>query len=121
MAIDRSLLSKMITPQRSWRKDDAFDAVNVLRLTIALALGSVFGFMGFEGFMYFAVFLLTTFFGAKSWLEWQNIDIEEMEAANNPAGNSGPQSPSLLTEGLGPSIPLFMLCWTVGFTLVSNT
>ncbi len=97
----------MLTPQRAWKKEDAFDAVFALRLFIALVLGIAFGAMGSEGAMYFVGFLMTTFFGAKSWLEYQNIDVEEMES--NPAGDAGPVNPSLLTEGLGPSIPLFMV------------
>ena len=118
MGIRGALISKMLSPQRTWRKDDAFDAVFALRLVIALAMGTTFGAMGSEGVMYFIIFLMTTFFGAKSWLEWQNIDIDEMEASSN--ADAAPTTPSLLTEGLGPSIPLFMLCWTVGFTLVTN-
>lgn len=109
MAINGALVSKMLSPQRGWRKDDAFDAVFALRLLIALAMGTTFGAMGSEGVMYFVLFLISTFFGAKSWVEWQNIDVEEMESANNPGGDSGVTNPSLMTEGLGPSIPLFMV------------
>jgi hypothetical protein len=109
MGINSALIGKMMTPQRSWRKDEAFDAVFALRLFIAASMGTVFGAMGSEGYYYFIAFLMTTFFGAKSWLEYQNIDVEEMEASNNPGGDSGPTNPSLMSEGLGPSIPLFMV------------
>jgi len=109
MAIDGALIRKMLSPQRAWRKDDAFDAVFALRLVIALAMGTAFGALGLEGFMYFFIFLLSTFFGAKSWLEWQNIDVEEMESADTPAGETKVTNPSLTTEGLGPSVPLFMV------------
>jgi hypothetical protein len=109
MAINGALISKMLSPQRAWRKDDAFDAVFALRLVIAGVMGTAFGAMGSEGVMYFMLFLISTFFGAKSWLEWQNIDVEEMESANTPGGDAAVTNPSLMTEGLGPSVPLFMV------------
>jgi ABC-type nickel/cobalt efflux system permease component RcnA len=114
MPINSVLISKMLSPQRSWSKDDAFDAVFALRLVVALVMGMAFGATGSEGFLYFIAFLITTFFGAKTWLEWQNIDVEQMEAVNSSAGDSAPPSPSLLTEGLGPSIPLFMVSSLIG-------
>jgi hypothetical protein len=107
MAPTASLFSRMITQQPSWRREDAFDAVFALRIVVAAVLGVSFGVAGVEGFPYFLFFVAVNFFTANAWLSYQDINIEEMEAGTDGANDA--MSPSLLTEGFGPSVPLFVV------------
>lgn len=100
----------MLTQQRSWRREDVFEAVFALRMVVAACLGVAFGVAGCEGFPYFLAFVVCNFSLANMWLTYQEINIEEIEAG--PDGVPDPMAPSLLTEGFGPSVPLFVVSHT---------
>ena len=92
MGLDAALVMKMITPQRSWRREDAFDAMFLLRIFIGAFAGILYGVLGVQGLPYFLTFLAMNFMGANAWLSYQDISVEEIEAANG--ANSETTSPS---------------------------
>ena len=100
MALNARILRKLVVPQRTWRREDAFDAVFALRILIAILAGLGFGGVGCQGVWYFAGFVIANYAGANIWLQWQEINIDEMESVN---GNTEAAAPSLLTEGLFPT------------------
>ena len=113
MTLSIALFNKAITPQRTWRREDAFDAMFMVRLLLAVVVGTALGVIGIEGGMYFFGFFALTFVVGKWWVDYQEINLEEIEAVN---GQHDYNSPSLLTENLGPSIPVFLLCWVTFYT-----
>ena len=100
-----ALIKRMVTPQRNWSRTDAFDAVFMLRVLFALVCGTVFGVVGIEGGWFFIFFLLANFLSANVWLGYQEVNIEEIEAVKG----DDIQAPSLLMEGFGQSMPLFLV------------
>lgn len=106
MGLDARILRKLVVPQSTWRREDAFDAMFALRVVVAIIAGLGFGAVGCQGVWYFVGFIIANYAGANIWLQWQEINIDEMEAVN---GSNEVTAPSLVTEGLAQSVPLFVV------------
>ena len=115
MGLDAALVMKMITPQRSWRREDAFDAMFLLRIFIGAFAGILYGVLGVQGLPYFLTFLAMNFMGANAWLSYQDISVEEIEAANGANSETTSPSASLIMEGFAQSLPLFLASLFVYF------
>lgn len=104
MPLNAALLRKMISRQRSWKREDVYDAVFALKLLLAVVTGGVCGTYKLEGFYVLAAFVLATFAVANIWFNFQGINVDEIDG---DVGEAAAQS--LVTEGLGQSMPLFLV------------
>lgn len=107
-----ALLQRMLIQQPSWPRDDVFDAVLLLRSLFSLFYGIVAGTLALPGLPTFVSFIMLNVLSASSWLNWQNINVEEIEAEG---GNS---QQTLSQEGMNSSMPLFLMTWIIVYTIV---
>lgn len=100
-----SFINKLIFRQPQWRRDDVYDATFALRLSLGAVFGLVCGGLQLEGWYVFIAFIAASIFLLSAWFEYQGINPEEVDSAQ--AADAGPSQ--LSSEGLGQSIPLFMV------------
>jgi len=90
-----------------WIKDDLLDTLHWLRQANAVLLGLMWGFMGVTGFIGFLAHIALGSVAIFGWYRRQRIDEEDY-------GGHG----SLLSEGLAPSMSLFLLTWITTYTML---
>lgn len=102
-------LKKLIVRQPQWRKEDVYDATFTLRLLIGAVFGLVCGGLQLQGLYVFIAFIAASIFLLSAWFEYQGIIPDEVDGGQ--AADAGPSQ--LSSEGLGQSIPLFLVSFAI--------
>ncbi|PWA92725.1 rab5-interacting family protein [Artemisia annua] len=100
-------LAKLLDPEASWDKDQLGDVLHWIRQIVALVCGLLWGAIPLVGGIWIVAFLLISsgiIYGYYALI--LKVDEEEF-------GGHGP----LLQEGLFASITLFLLAWTLVYSL----
>ncbi|XP_038895585.1 respirasome Complex Assembly Factor 1-like isoform X2 [Benincasa hispida] len=100
-------LAKLFDPETSWDKDQLGDVLHWMRQSVALVCGLLWGSIPLVGGIWFILFLVistTMVYGYYAMI--LKVDEEEF-------GGHG----VLLQEGLFASITLFLLMWTLIYSL----
>nr|GEW69807.1 Rab5-interacting protein [Tanacetum cinerariifolium]GEW86864.1 Rab5-interacting protein [Tanacetum cinerariifolium] len=100
-------LAKLLDPEASWDKDQLGDVLHWIRQIVALVCGLLWGAVPLVGGIWIVAFLLISsgiIYGYYALI--LKVDEEEF-------GGHGP----LLQEGLFASITLFLLAWTLVYSL----
>ncbi|CAK9327017.1 unnamed protein product [Citrullus colocynthis] len=100
-------LAKLFDPETSWDKDQLGDVLHWMRQAVALVCGLLWGSIPLVGGIWFILFLVistTMVYGYYAMI--LKVDEEEF-------GGHG----VLLQEGLFASITLFLLMWTLVYSL----
>ncbi|XP_022998338.1 uncharacterized protein C20orf24 homolog [Cucurbita maxima] len=100
-------LANLFDPEASWDKDQLGDVLHWMRQSVALVCGLLWGSVPLVGGIWFIVFLVistTMVYGYYAMI--LKVDEEEF-------GGHG----VLLQEGLFASITLFLLMWTLVYSL----
>ncbi|XP_043707688.1 respirasome Complex Assembly Factor 1-like [Telopea speciosissima] len=100
-------LSKLLDPEASWDKDQLGDVLHWIRQGIALVCGILWGAIPLVGAIWIVVFLLLSsgiIYGYYSII----LKVDEEDFGGHGA---------LLQEGLFASITLFLLAWTLVYSL----
>ncbi|MED6133665.1 hypothetical protein PIB30_030183 [Stylosanthes scabra] len=102
-----SKFAKLFDPEASWDKDQLGDVLHWIRQVIGLACGLIWGAIPLVGGIWFILFLvLSTSFIYGYYAIVLKVDEEEF-------GGHG----ALLQEGLFASVTLFLLSWTLVYSL----
>ncbi|XP_042474996.1 respirasome Complex Assembly Factor 1-like [Macadamia integrifolia] len=100
-------LAKLLDPEASWDKDQLGDALHWIRQVIGLVCGLLWGAVPFVGAIWIVVFLMLSsgiIYGYYSII----LKIDEEDFGGHGA---------LLQEGLFASVTLFLLVWTLVYSL----
>lgn len=84
-----------------------YDAIFTIRMLLAIVLGVMCGVTGLQGLQTFIAFMAANFLIPNSWFGYQGVD---------PASYDDEKQP-LSMEGFGQGMSLFVLSWTVSFSL----
>lgn len=96
------------TPQ-IWIKDDILDALYWIRQVAAILAGPVAGLAGARGVSTFALFVTSAASAGLSWARAVGVDEEDV-------GGVG----ALLGEGLSQAIALFVLLWSLFYSVTGG-
>lgn len=100
-------LAKLFDPEASWDKDQLGDVLHWIRQAVAVVLGLLWGTIPLVGGIWFIIFLvISTSIVYGYYAMILKVDEEEF-------GGHG----ALLQEGLFASITLFLLAWTLVYSL----
>ncbi|XP_076918883.1 uncharacterized protein LOC143579469 [Bidens hawaiensis] len=102
-----SKFAKLLDPEASWDKDQLGDVLHWIRQIVALVCGLIWGAIPLVGGIWLVTFLLIScgiIYGYYAII--LKVDEEEF-------GGHGP----LLQEGLFASVTLFLLAWTLVYSL----
>ncbi|KAJ0548913.1 putative rab5-interacting protein family [Helianthus annuus] len=102
-----STFSKLLDPEASWDKDQLGDVLHWIRQIVALVCGLLWGAIPLVGGIWLVTFLVISsgiIYGYYAII--LKVDEEEF-------GGHGP----LLQEGLFASVTLFLLAWTLVYSL----
>ncbi|KAI3760493.1 hypothetical protein L1987_50888 [Smallanthus sonchifolius] len=102
-----SKFAKLLDPEASWDKDQLGDVLHWIRQIVALVCGLLWGAVPLVGGIWLVAFLLISsgiIYGYYAII--LKVDEEEF-------GGHGP----LLQEGLFASVTLFLLAWTLVYSL----
>ncbi|KAI3806414.1 hypothetical protein L1987_22319 [Smallanthus sonchifolius] len=102
-----STFAKFLDPEASWDKDQLGDVLHWIRQIVALVCGLLWGAVPLVGGIWLVAFLLISsgiIYGYYAII--LKVDEEEF-------GGHGP----LLQEGLFASVTLFLLAWTLVYSL----
>lgn len=90
-----------------WLQDDVLDTLYWLRQALGLFLGMLWGFLPITGLIGFLSHLIIGTLCIFAWCKRQGLDEDDY-------GGFGP----MLTEGMAPSISVFMLAWISVYSMV---
>ncbi|CAN0910806.1 Respirasome Complex Assembly Factor 1 [Linum grandiflorum] len=102
-----STFAKLFDPDASWDKDQLGDVLHWIRQVVALLCGLVWGAIPLVGGLWIATFLLIssgTIYGYYAMI----LQVDEEDYGGHGA---------LLQEGLFASITVFLLSWTLVYSL----
>ncbi|KAE9616603.1 hypothetical protein Lal_00034056 [Lupinus albus] len=102
-----SKFAKLFDPEVSWDKDELGDVLHWIRQLLGLVCGSVWGSIPVVGGIWFILFLVMSsgiIYGYYALV----LKVDEEEFGGHGA---------LLQEGLFASITLFLLSWTLVYSL----
>lgn len=85
-----------------------YDAIFAIRMALATCLGILCGVTGLTGLQTFVAYLAASFVVPSSWFGYQGI--------SDPAEYDDEKQP-INMEGFGQGVSLFVLVWTVSYTL----
>ncbi|TVU18331.1 hypothetical protein EJB05_34421 [Eragrostis curvula] len=102
-----SKLARYLDPEASWDKDQLLDAVHWIRQVLGLICGLLWGAVPLVGAVWIALFLAIST-GIVYWYYTYVLKIDEEEYGGHGA---------LLQEGLFASFTLFLLSWTLVYSL----
>ncbi|WVZ95818.1 hypothetical protein U9M48_041534 [Paspalum notatum var. saurae] len=102
-----SKLARYLDPEASLDKDQLLDAVHWIRQAVGLICGLVWGAVPLVGAVWIALFLVIST-GIIYWYYAYLLKIDEEEYGGHGA---------LLQEGLFASFTLFLLSWTLVYSL----
>uniref|UniRef100_A0A7S3EFI3 ER membrane protein complex subunit 6 n=1 Tax=Rhodosorus marinus TaxID=101924 RepID=A0A7S3EFI3_9RHOD len=98
----KPLIRKCFSPGEAWSKDEFLDGIYWTRQACSLVSGVGVGLAGYTGFAVITTFITLNFLLSLMYFRsFLGVDIEDF----------GGQ-----TEGLVPSIGLFVLCWTLFYS-----
>ncbi|XP_006653964.1 respirasome Complex Assembly Factor 1 [Oryza brachyantha] len=103
-----SKLARYFDPEASWDKDQLLDAVHWIRQVLGLACGLLWGAVPLVGAVWIALFVAIST-GLVYWYYAYLLKIDEEEFGGHGA---------LLQEGMFASFTLFLLSWTLVYSLV---
>lgn len=84
-----------------------YDAIFTIRVLLAVLLGIGCGLTGLTGLQTFIAFMTANFIVPSSWFGYQGVDPVSFEDEKQP----------LSMEGFGQGMSLFVLSWTVSYSL----
>ncbi|KAK1396816.1 Respirasome Complex Assembly Factor [Heracleum sosnowskyi] len=99
--------AKLVDPDASWDKDQLGDVLHWIRQIVALLCGLIWGAIPLIGGIWFVIFLVISsaiIYGYYAML----LKVDEEDFGGHGA---------LLQEGLFASITLFLLAWTLVYSL----
>ncbi|RLN30905.1 kinetochore protein Spc25-like isoform X1 [Panicum miliaceum] len=102
-----SKLARYLDPEASWDKDQLLDAVHWIRQAVGLFCGLLWGAVPLVGAIWIALFMAIST-GIIYWYYAYVLKIDEEEYGGHGA---------LLQEGLFASFTLFLLSWTLVYSL----
>ncbi|KAK1670880.1 hypothetical protein QYE76_059039 [Lolium multiflorum] len=103
-----SKLARYLDPEASWDKDQLLDAVHWIRQAVGLACGLLWGAVPLVGAFWIALFFTISTVIVHLYYAYL-LKIDEEDFGGHPA---------LLQEGLFASFTLFLLSWTLVYSLV---
>eukprot|EP00891_Asterochloris_glomerata_P000718 jgi/Astpho2/718/Aster-x0954 len=89
-----------------WDKDVLLDTIYWLRQTVMLLVGVLYGLLPFTGLYAFITAIVINASCIILWCKWQSVDEEEQGGWKD-----------LLTEGMAPSVSVFLLAWIITYSL----
>jgi hypothetical protein len=101
------MLGKLVGKQTTWDQASLYDAIFALRMLVALVLGVLCGVTGLQGLQTFVAFVAANFVLPSSWFSYQGVDPVAYDDEKQP----------ISMEGFGQAMSLFVLVWTVSFSL----
>ncbi|XP_039836291.1 respirasome Complex Assembly Factor 1-like [Panicum virgatum] len=102
-----SKLARYLDPEATWDKDQLLDAVHWIRQAVGLFCGLLWGAVPLVGAVWIALFMAIST-GIIYWYYAYVLKIDEEEYGGHGA---------LLQEGLFASFTLFLLSWTLVYSL----
>ncbi|PUZ63654.1 hypothetical protein GQ55_3G085600 [Panicum hallii var. hallii] len=102
-----SKFARYLDPEASWDKDQLLDAVHWIRQAVGLFCGLLWGAVPLVGAVWIALFMAIST-GIIYWYYAYVLKIDEEEYGGHGA---------LLQEGLFASFTLFLLSWTLVYSL----
>ena len=84
-----------------------YDAIFTIRVLLAVLLGIGCGLTGLTGLQTFIAYMAANFIVPSSWFGYQGVDPVSFEDEKQP----------LSMEGFGQGMSLFVLSWTVSYSL----
>ncbi|KAF8725635.1 hypothetical protein HU200_020177 [Digitaria exilis] len=102
-----SKLARYLDPEASWDKDQLLDAVHWIRQVVGLICGLLWGAVPLVGAVWIALFMAIST-GIIYWYYAYVLKVDEEEYGGHGA---------LLQEGLFASFTLFLLSWTLVYSL----
>ncbi|CAN6331127.1 unnamed protein product, partial [Urochloa humidicola] len=102
-----SKLARYLDPEASWDKDQLLDAVHWIRQVVGLICGLLWGAIPLVGAVWIALFMAIST-GIIYWYYAYALKVDEEEYGGHGA---------LLQEGLFASFTLFLLSWTLVYSL----
>lgn len=102
---------RLLLRNLEWKPDEVLTALHWVRQAYGVGVGLLFGLVGVTGGVAAIVYILSCFALTTGYFRVY-LGVDEEDLADAPDGGS------LQTEGLFSSVALFVLTWTLSYSLV---